>query len=220
MINMALRQSILISACFLCLLLTFCAGVLGMPIERSKKVETIKLYSSQEPGSHYDLSLEQVKTIAKVINAMSRVIALESTLDQEKDILGKIEYTFPKDPRKSITSAYFRIPLFKHVGSFKRVNDKLPWHESGLLIAREEDPYVMGLSWYFFTKELGLVFDKAVFEKREHMPIPEYHVFYFHKNVGNMYLQYIFDTRPDASNLKDGYPKAFHEVHIYGSVVK
>ncbi len=182
-------------------------------------METNNQYPIQVSSSHNDLSLQQVKTIAAVIKAMSRVIARESTLAQEKGVLGEIKHNYPKDPKKTVTSAFYYPPLTDHVGDLKRVNDKLPWHEGGLLIAREQEPYAMGLTRYFFTKELGLVFDKAVLEKREHMPIPEYHVFYFHKKIGNINLQYVFDTRPDASHLKDEYPKAFHEVNIFDTAV-
>ncbi len=177
-------------------------------------------YSVQDPSTHYDVSLEQVKTIANVINAMSRVIARESTVEQEKDIFGELKYKYPKDPHKTITSAFFYPYLTEYVGSFARANDKHPWNESGLLIANEQAPYTMGLTQHFYSEGLGLKFDKAVLEKREYMPIPEYHVFYFHKKVGDVTLQYVFDTRPDASNLKDEYPKAFHEVRIYNTAVK
>lgn len=77
----------------------------------------------------------------------------------------------------------------------------------------------MGLTRNFFTRELGLVFDKAILEKRHHMPLPEYHLFYFHKKLGDVKIQYIFETRTDASDLKADFPKSFHEVRIFDSSV-
>jgi hypothetical protein len=174
----------------------------------------------QVTSSHNQLSLEQVITLSSVIKAISRVIGRESTLDQEKGTLGEIKYNYPKDPNKSITSSSFYLPLFDYYGDFKRVNDKHTWHDSRLLIVEEEQPYTMGITREFFTRELGLVFDKAVLEKREHTQIPAYHVFYFHKNIGKVTVQYVFDTRPDASNLKDDYPKSFHKVRVFNPAVK
>ena len=215
-----MKLSFLISTCFLCVLSISGTDALGATIKRSKNMETNNQYPIQDPSSHNELSLGHLKTIAKVINAMSRVIGRESTIDQEKEILKEVEYTFPKDPKKTITSASFWISSINHGGGFRRLNDKLPWNTSNFLIAEEQEPYTMGLTRYFFTRELGLEFDKAVLEKHNDMPIPAYHVFYFYKKIDNANLQYVFVTRPDASHLKDGYPKSFHEVRIFDPSVK
>ena len=182
-------------------------------------METNRQYQIQDLHSQYDLSLEQVQTIVNVINAMSLIITRKSTPEQEKNILGELKYDYPKDPRKTITSASFRIPLIGHGGDLNRVNDQQPWSEGGLLIAVDQVPYKMGLTKRFFTEALGLIFDKAIFIERNDAPIPAYHIFYYHKDIGSIRLRYEFDTRPDASNLKDGYPKAFHEVRIYDATV-
>lgn len=219
-IKIVQKQYHFIIICFIFLQLLISAEVGSSTIERSKKMDIIYQHQIQNPNSRYDYSLKQIQVIASTINAMSRVITNESTLEQEKNIIGEIEYAYPKDSKKTITSAFFRIASIGHSGSFRRLSDKHPWHECDLIIARMQEPYIMGLTKYFFINELGLTFEKSFFEKREHTQIPEYHVFYFHKKVGDVTLQYIFDTRPDASSLKDGYPKAFHRVRIYNTAVK
>lgn len=217
---MAAKQYLLISAYCLSMILISGIPASSAVNERTKHMETNTQYQIQVPSSQNFLSLDQVKAVTGVIKAISRVIARESTLEQEKETLGTIKYNYPKDPKKTITSSSFYLPLLDFGGGFKRIDDKHTWHEGSLLIAEDQEPYAMGLTKYYFTRELGLTFDKAVLEKRENMPIPAYHVFYFHKKIGDVTLQYIFDTRPDASNLKDGYPKAFHEVRIYDAAAK
>jgi hypothetical protein len=216
---MALKHIILINFLFF----QFFVGdnVIYAKNVRINKMNKNTHYQIHESNFKYDISLAMAINIAEEINAMSRIIAQKSTFENEKDILGKLDYIYPKDPREDITYITFSITgkhagAFEiHAGAFERIDSKHPWNKCGIRITDDQRPYKMGLSKLFFSEALGLVFEKSIFDETDGKPLPAYNLFYYYKKIGNHKLQYVFESRPDASNLHDEYPKGFHEVNIY-----
>lgn len=213
---MLLKRKLFFCASLFYVLLIAGTGAIGATIQGNNSMEIDSRHSIQENNSLNEFSLKEIQTISRVIKAMSRVIANVSTLEKEKNVLLNIRFTYPKDPKKTITSASFHFSISNGTaaGGFERENDKLPWNSGDLLVAQEQNVYRMGLTKYFFVRDLGLEFDNAVLEKRESAPLPAYHVFYFHKKVGDLKLKFAFETRPDVSELDSHYPKSFHQVTI------
>lgn len=215
---MILKKNMIV-ICIITTQLIFNSDLTGTTTRSRKKMETNGQYQIKNSHSKYDISLDQLKKTFDEIKSMSRIIAQQSAFEKEKKILGDIEYTYPKDPKKEIELAFFDAPLTGHIGSFNRISGKHPWHEGGMIIFSDQMPYTMGITQYFFSEALGLIFDKAVISKNQEKNHPPNHVFYFHKYIGDFQLQYIFETRSDTSNLKDGYPKSFHRVRIYNTSI-
>jgi hypothetical protein len=192
----------------------------GEEMKKKTVMDVQKSYQIQDQSEPNDYSKEQIQRLANIINSIARVVGKESTLEKEHLILGELKYMYPKDPKKSITMVSFYSENFRGTGGFDRISPNSEWHKGGYAFGNRQSPYRLGLTKSFFSDELELVLEKAVFEKRENAPLFEYHMYYFHSKKGNKNIQFIFESRADVSNLQDGYPKSFHAVNVIDTVVQ
>lgn len=214
---MILKKSFGISAC---IILTALPQAKGLEVKKEIAMNDQKAFQIQGQDRLNAYSLEQIQELAEVIKSIAKVIEKRTTAEKESSILGELKYSSPKDPRKPINRAGFSTKKFDGVGGFYRISPNSEWHEGRYLFVEQQRPYQLGLTKAFFSNELGLVLEKSFSEKREHAPQSEYHVYHFRLKNGNKKIKFIFESRTDASNLHDGYPKSFHRVIIVDTVVQ
>jgi hypothetical protein len=214
---MTLKKSLGI---FACIILTALPQAKGLEVKKEIAMNDQKALQIQDQDRLNYYSPRQIQELAEVIKSIAKVIEKKSTVEKESSILGELKYTSPKDPRKPINRAGFSTKKFDGVGGFYKISPNSEWHEGRYLFIEQQRPYQLGLTKAFFSNELGLVLEKSFFEKREHAPLSEYHVYHFRPKDENKEIKFIFESRTDASNLHDGYPKSFHRVIIVDTVVQ
>jgi hypothetical protein len=192
----------------------------GVEMKKEAAMDARINHQIQDRSGLNDCSVEKLQKLANIINSVAKVIEKQSTPEKEYSTLGELEYVFPKDPKKSITIVFFSPKNFRGAGSFDRISPNSDWYKGGYAFGGRQRPYRLGLTKNFFSDELGLILEKASFERGRNSPISENNVYYFHSKNGNKNIQFVFETRVDASNLQDGYPKSFHQVDVIDTVVQ
>ena len=205
---------------FVCIISATLTQAKGLEEKRKTAMTEQKTLQIQDQNELNDYSSWQIQELAEVIKSIAKVIEKKSTAEKESPILGELKYSSPKDPRKPINRASFSTRKLEGVGGFYKASPNSEWYEGRYLFVEQQRPYRLGLTKNFFFHELGLVLEKAVFEKREHAPLSEYHVYHFRPKDGNKEIKFIFESRTDVSDLHDGYPKSFHRVTVIDAVVQ
>jgi hypothetical protein len=164
---------------------------------------------------------QDVQTLTEVIKALGRIIARQSSFEIEKPIIGEVELSVTKDGRPS-SSRYAGTNGTKISGgkvlwpSFERVDGNSAWSKANVEVYIAVERNKMELSSEFFDY-LRLTLEKAIHGKVENSPLLESNVFYYHPKDNKQRVQYIFEADPNASDVKDGYPKSFFSVNIIHS---
>lgn len=168
-----------------------------------------------------DYSADEVNTMRDILLASSRVLAKQSTVEQERNVIGEGGYTVPKTDAQPINSwGNYKIYSMRGEGShkgfsygFMRNGTTSPWLEFELEIDRPYEFEVNVPAGKQFLDDLGLTLIKAVANHDCRNPRGQCNAFYFSSKKFPT-LTYLFLTQPERSSLKSGIPTNFWNVVI------
>jgi hypothetical protein len=175
-----------------------------------------------DKNTQIPVSIEQVTNLKLILKSMTRVISLESKLSQEENFLGAGKDHYPKGPGPILYRFYDK-EISKGNGisiPFKRQSGNDPWFKSNIEVSPKNFPrgvYKMHLQSDFFE---DFVLIKSYLEEHPEFPQRQIHsmarenVFEFSVKGSAQKVVLTVRAREDVSNLKDGYPKSFHELEI------
>jgi hypothetical protein len=156
--------------------------------------------------------------LSTVLASVVKIVEEGESLESQEVVLGRGEYSWPKDPKKptkvsiNFTSKNFEMRSISI--NFSRKDQASAWSKAEILVVPANFP--RGVYSQNLPAEIlkDYVLDNSFVVEHEHGPIKRANAFeYKHKSNGNNSRLYI-EARGDVSTFDDKPPKSFYLLRI------
>lgn len=190
-------------------------------VNKMSEIEITDRFQSVDPGEMTALvptTGQENLYVRYLINSLLVVFEQKRELHENDAVFGTGKFFWPKDPKKptkaSISYASTNFKLRSISIGLRRPTAEKPWCSGGISFHPRNFPagiFKMDLTKDFFSE---FKFQKAYTENRDDESTKNVNVFLYKSTSKNIDLNLRFEARTDVSDVRDQYPRSFHDLII------
>ncbi len=190
-------------------------------VNKMSGIEIADRFQSVDPGEMPTLvptTGQENLYVRYLINSLLDVFEQKRELHENDAVFGTGTFFWPKDPKKptkaSISYASTNFKLRSISIGLRRPTAEKPWCSGGISVHPRNFPtgiFKMDLTKDFFSE---FKFQKAYIERRDDESTKNVNIFLYKSTSKNIDLNLRFEARTDVSDVRDQYPRSFHDLII------